>query len=151
VRSGGDAVAIGARFAGRLDIYDVRTGARRGAEVPVPFEPIIRMGSNGAIPLFKTDDQTLFGYVSVAATHDRIIALFSGRTRAGFPGRASLASQIHVFDWDGHLRVVRDLDRDVFLVAVSSDGSTLYAIGNDPVPSVFAFNLAGIERKREDP
>ena len=106
------------------------------------------MGDNGAMPLFKTDQQTLFGYIDLTATRDEIFGLFSGRTRAGFPGRASYANQLHTFDWMGNQKAVFNLDQDLLMIAVSPDGRTVYGLGENSVPTVFRYTLPNPTRRR---
>ena len=141
VQPAGDRVAVASRYAGRVDIYDSRTDATIPAEVPAPFEPERKVGSNGAMPIFLQDGRTRYGYIDIAATRDRVFALFSGRSRAGYPGRANYGEQVHVFDWDGHFLGAVDLGRDAYKIAVDSEGSSLYGVTMDPEPVVYEYSL----------
>jgi hypothetical protein len=148
-----DFIAVAARYAGRLDIYPFTPKrAPLSASVPVPFSPVISYRDNGAMYVFNTGDQTIFAYLSVAATGDNIYALFSGRTRAGFKGRETYGNQIHVFGWTGELVGAFSLDHDALAIAVTADGTRLYAIAPEPEPRITEYNLAVmplIRRHRE--
>jgi hypothetical protein len=134
-------VAIGARYAGRVDIYSSVDGRHTSAAVPDPFSARVNVGYNGAVLLFRSDGQTRFGYIGLAATSERVYALFSGRTRRGFPGRANFGRALHVFSWSGRLLRSFELDRDVISIAVAPDGRTLYAIAHEPSPEVLSFRV----------
>jgi hypothetical protein len=133
-------VAIGARWAGRVDIYNVASGKAVRAQSPGAFDPEIRVGIRGTTPAFLQDRSTRFGYVAVAANKHRIYALYSGRTRQGHPGRANYAEYVHVFDWSGELTEVIHLDRDLYRIAVDSGGTHLYGI--DSHAGIVAFSLS---------
>lgn len=134
-------LALATRHADRLEIYDVQDGVRREGRGPVHFEPRYEVQARGGVPFMATGDDLRFGYVDLAAAGDRLYALFSGRTRAERPGRANFGQQVHVFDWEGTLRSMIDLDEPVLSLAVTPDGRTLYAVRHDPVPAVFRFRL----------
>lgn len=141
VRPGGRAVAIAARYAGRIDIYDTRTGELHTADVPIPFEPDLKLLRNDKIPVLFQGPDTRFGYVSIAATSSRIYALFSGRTRTAFPHRANFGSQVHVFDWNGKFLNSIELGLDALQIAIDPAGTTMYVVSHDPEPSVVVYDL----------
>jgi hypothetical protein len=145
-RPRGPHVVIGSRYASRLDIYDVRNGELVLVRTPVVFEPPLTVIRRGDLPVFVSDAHTRFGYLDVTATDDRIYALFSGRTRAGFPGRANMGSEIHIFDWDGGLRGAVSLDRDAVHIVVNGGGQRLYAISHNPQPAVYGYDLREVNR-----
>jgi len=142
VRPFGNLAAVGSRYAARLDIYDLRTGTMKPAQVPLAFQPEMDIIRRGDLPIFVSNQQTRFGYIDVAATSDRIYALFSGRTRAGFPGRANMGTDVHVFDWNGAFLGAVKLDWDVLRIAVDASNSTLFAISEEPDPAVLAYSLS---------
>lgn len=141
VSASGDRIAVGARYSGQVDLYSMPEGALSSARVPSPFRPTIDVGSNGAMLVFRTDRNTRFGYISLTASTTRIYALFSGRTRGQFPGRANYARELHVFNWSGRLIEVARLDRDVFSIASTADGSILYGISHEPDSEILKFSL----------
>lgn len=141
VTAGGRAAFVGSRYAGRIDIYSLADGRRTEARVPFPFAPRIDVAHNGAMLVFRTNQDTRFGYIAVAASRDLVFALFSGRTRSTAPGRANYGSEVHVFDATGRLKQRLRLDRDVFDLAPTPDGRTLFAISHDPAPQTLRFEL----------
>lgn len=134
-------IAVGARYAGRVDIYSTIDGTWTPATVPNPFGARVNVGHNGAMFVFRSDAQTRFGYISVAATRSNVYALYSGRTRQAFPGRANFGRTVHVLSWFGQHARTFDLDRDVIDIAISPDGHTLYAVAHEPSPEILAFQL----------
>ncbi len=134
-------LAVVTRHADRVEVYGAdgtRVGAGRG---PFGFDPryVTEPGARG--PVMGTGDDLRFGYVDAAATGDRVFALFSGRTRAGYRRAAPFGRSIHVFDWTGRLRSILRLDADVLAIAVSPDGTHLYALRHDPTPAVLRYPL----------
>lgn len=140
VSATGHRLAVGARYSGQVDMYSMPEGMLSSARAPVPFRPRIDVGSNGAMLVFRTDRDTRFGYISMTSSADRVFALFSGRSRAQFPGRANYARELHVFDWNGRLIEVMRLDRDVFAIASNQEGNILYAISHDPDSEIVKFS-----------
>ncbi|MFQ5746509.1 MAG: BF3164 family lipoprotein [Gemmatimonadota bacterium] len=137
-------VAVASRHAGRLELYDAPRGAFLGlADVPLSFEPTYGIVQTKRGPRMASGGDLRFGYIDVAVTDTRIYALFSGRTRADYPGRANFGEVVQVFDWSGELREVLQLDADVLAIAADEGDRTLYAIRHLPVPAVLAYPLGG--------
>lgn len=142
VRPDRSRLAVVSRHASRLELYlpsgDL-IGARDG---PYRFSPTYEIVEDyRGDPIFAPTGETRFGYVHGAATDQRIYALFSGRTRAGFPGRANFGSFIHVFDWNGAFLMAYELDGSTLAVALDPGGTTLYAIRAEPTYAVVAYAL----------
>lgn len=144
VRPGGSSLAIAARYAARVDIYDVSDGSLVSARVPIAFEPVFGGAAGEPVTRFVSDQTTRFGYVSITATRDRVYALFSGRTRAEYPGRANVGQQVHIFGWDGAYLGALPLGTDIIEIAVDSIGTVLYGRAVDPEPAVYAYQLTHI-------
>lgn len=134
----GHSVAIGARYAGRIDLYRIDSGSHVMADAPEAFDPA---GGAG----FRQGGATRFGYISVAVTPQKVFGLFSGRRRAETPGRANYGQSLHVFDWNGRLLDTYSLDRDVFSITADPEREVVYAIVEDPEPAIVAFSLAARE------
>lgn len=124
-----DRVVLSSRFASRIDIVDGRTLHQTAAWGPERFQP------------HAGRYETRFGYLDSAPMRDGFLALYSGRTRGDFPGRANYGATIHEFDWDGKLRAVYELDSDVIAIAWSEEDRLLYAARHDPVPGVVVYEL----------
>jgi hypothetical protein len=110
---------------GRLELYDMEARWVRDADVPFPSAPTF-------------DDQGRYliraGYLNCTATLDHVYALFPGQNAAPSPSpdelkdmRAQSGTFVHVFDWEGELRAVFQLDRDAGAITISRAGDVLYA------------------------
>lgn len=134
-------VAVGAMQAGHLEIYDLAGESSVLARVPFEFEPrfSIQQGSQG--PVMATGDDVRYGYVDLSATPTRLYALFSGRTPAGHPRRATFGEHVHVFDWEGAFHGALRLEEAAIALAVDEREGTLYAVSHDPVPGLWRYAL----------
>lgn len=124
-----DRFVLTSRFGSRIEIIDASTMNETEAWGPDRFEP------------HAGRYETRFGYLDAAPMEDGFLALYSGRTRKAFPGRANFGSTIHEFGWDGELRAVYELDSDVISIAWSEKDRLLYAVRHDPVPGVVMYAL----------
>jgi hypothetical protein len=123
--------AVVSRYADRLEIYDAGGQLMALGDRPYDFGPQ---------DLREEDPMAVrFGYIDVATTDARIYALFSGRVRG--EGKANLGDRIHVFDWDGRLVDVWEVDDRLISVAVTPDGDELYGVRHEPLPAVVHYTL----------
>ena len=127
--TGGGRVVRTHRFASRIEIVGGETAATTVTWGPERFEP-----RNG-------EYETRFGYLDSAPFPDGFFALYSGRTREDYPGRANYGAGIHEFGWDGSLRAEHRLDADVIAIAWSEEDGLLYAARHDPVPEIVVYSL----------
>lgn len=137
-------IAIVTRHADRLDIYSVSDGARVEGDRPFIFEPVFAVQQGDRGPVMASGETLRFGYVGVAATDEFVFALFSGRTRKGFPGRANFGDKVHVFDWNGRLLRVLKLPEDALSIAVSDGGDVIYTVHHEPLPGVSTYSLSKV-------
>lgn len=121
---------LASRFASRIEVFDEETSAMVTVWGPDRFAP--RAGKH----------ETRFGYLDTAPMTEGFFALYSGRTREAFPGRANYGSIIHFFDWEGVLTESYELDADVISIAFSEQDGILYAVRHDPVPAVVMYDLS---------
>ena len=138
----GTRLVLANRHAGFLEVFTAEGELIRRIEGPFAFEPVFGVKNGEKGPSLATGEDLRFGYVDVATTSDRIYALFSGRTRAGHPGEAIYARDVHVFDWDGTLRSVIRLDADAMAITVDSRRDRLLAVRHLPTPAVLAYELS---------
>lgn len=117
------------RFASHIEVVDAATMTATTMWGPERFQP--RAGRY----------ETRFGYLDSAPMRDGLLALYSGRTRDEFPGRANYGAEVHEFGWDGELRAVYELDSDVISIAWSEADRRLYAVRHEPVPGVVVYGL----------
>lgn len=109
------------------------------------FLPKFEVREQRGMPTMATGDDLRFGYIDLAATDDRIYALFSGRTRRGFPGVANFGEYVHVFDWHGELQAVYRLDSAAISISIDPSGRTLYAVRHEPKPAVVKYLLPEVQ------
>lgn len=119
------------RFADRLEIYNAEGTLTAAGDRPYDFGPQdLKEEDPGAVR---------FGYIDVATTESRIYALFSGWVRR--QGQANYGGLIHVFDWDGRLMDVWELDSRLIALTMTPDGHRLYGVRHEPVPAVLSYAL----------
>ncbi len=100
---------------------------------PRDTEPSFRLIRDGQS--LRYDDAHERAYISVTATDSLVYALFDGSAR----GEDRLPRLVHIFDWNGVFRQEVVLDREVYRIAVSKDGRTLYGAVWEPVPLIAEF------------
>lgn len=133
--------AIATRHADRLEIYSPFGSLLKTVRGPGGFDPAFTVQARAGSPALATGEDLRFGYVDLAAAGDRLFALYSGYTRAERPGWANFGAEVHVFDWDGHLRARYRLDHAALTIAVDERGPTLYATRHAPSPAVAEYRL----------
>lgn len=131
--------ALATRYADRIEIYAADGTLIAVAQRPVGFEPVYELAERSGRPVLGGRSDTRFGYIDVTTTDGRIFAVFSGRTRG--EGEANFGNVVHVFDWNGCLLEVLELDSKVVDIAVDANSWTLYAARHLPTPAVLRFRL----------
>lgn len=130
---------VATRLSSDVEIYDTAGALLARGQAPYPFGVDYMVDEDGE---FMAGPRTRFGYQSVAATDSLIYALFSGRAEAHYRGvRGGHAEFVHLFGWDGSLRGVLRLDREVLAIAVDPAATELYAVTENPQPAVLVFPL----------
>lgn len=132
--------AVATRHADRLEILDLHGTLLALAEPPFGFVPQFEVRDRNGMAAMASGGSLRFGYIDVATTEDRIYALFSGRTRRGFPGRANFGEYVHVFDWGGTLLQVLKLDAEALAITADTEGF-LYTVRHEPLPAVMRYVL----------
>jgi hypothetical protein len=117
------------RFASHIDVLDDATGELRTIWGPERFAP------------HAGKYETRFGYLDSAPMSDGFLALYSGRTRDEYPGRANYGAIVDEFDWDGTHRARYELDSDVITIAYDESERTLYAVRHNLVPAILVYEL----------
>ena len=133
--------ALGARYAGALQVMNTSSGEVALAQVPFPFEPNYGVTEGPRGPAFVNLDATRLGYVDVAATNAAIYTLYSGKSRETHGNKASLGEFLHVFDWNGVLLSAHQLDAPAVSITVDPSGHQLFALRHEPLPAVLRYEL----------
>ena len=141
----GSLAVLGTRHADQLEIYRVDGTRLVVVRGPLEFDPIYTVKNRGGAPSMATGDDLRFGFIDLATTQKYIFALYSGRTREDYPGRANFGETVHVFDWSGQLIHTYQLDADVISIVVDESGRTLYA-SQRPHPAILSYALTDHEK-----
>jgi hypothetical protein len=135
-------IAFATLYADQLEIYRRDGTLVRTVRGPFRFDPkFTTVDAGGGFLTMSSGESMRIGYSSVAVTDDRIYALFAGRTREAFGASAAFGRFIHVYDWNGELERVLELDTAVLAVAMAPDGKSIYALRHDPEPAIMMFPL----------
>lgn len=139
-RDGGRLV-LAARHSDRIDVFAGDGTFVRTIRGPRRFEPVFQVARQNGVPYLVSGEDLRFGYLDVALLPDRIVALYSGRTRAEHAGNANVGDEVHVFDGDGSLVRRFRLDHETLTLAVSPDGRRLYTMRRNPTPALLVHDL----------
>lgn len=142
-RPAGDRLVLATQYADQLEIYSVDGALVKKVRGPFHFDPLFKVANADGMPTMTFDDGVRMGYSDVIATDDRIYALFSGRTREAYGGNSPFGRYVHVYDWEGRLQRILELDTDVISISLSSDQRALFGIAEVPEPVIMTFSLEG--------
>ena len=143
------------RAAGRVEYLDTLGSLVTSAQVPFLFDPHFSPDPLGTVSLEPANERQRTGYLDCTTTPDLVLALYSGRLRSAVPReqRSELFQSrfVHVFDWEGRLTGVLELDAHVRSMTFDRASGLIYAIAFDPEPSVMVFDvrtiLGGLQRR----
>ncbi|MFV1987798.1 MAG: BF3164 family lipoprotein [Gemmatimonadota bacterium] len=133
-------IAVAGTVGGFVDFCDL-AGSCRSAHVPFPFDPVFELRTSGSQGYVVFGDDARRAYIDVDATAGHVYALFSGRSFGRYNERAAFGRYVHVFDWEGSLEAVWELDRDAIALAISEDTGVLFAAIHEPLPAVVAYQV----------
>lgn len=132
-------VLMASRHADRLDLYSFNGSLIATAARPRGFEPSYDVASGPKGPVMTSGSDLRFGYVDVSATPHKIVALYSGLSRAEAKGTAQLGREIHTIDWDGKGFRRIYLPKPALAVGVSPNDRHVYALHLSPTPGVAVY------------
>ena len=130
------------RYSSLIEIYHSDGSTVRIQHGPRLVTPSYGMEQDDEGPYIVQGEDTRLGYVDGSASNDHLFALFSGRTREGGRGQASMGRFVHVFDWEGNFVTAIQLDTDVAAITVDQDEGVLYGIRHLPYPAIVRYSLA---------
>lgn len=119
------------RHTSEIEILDFDGKLKVLVKTPFDFRSSVNITSTGQGYGLSWDSSWRQGYIDVAATEDRIFALFSGRTLGRYGTDAAYGEYVHVFDWEGELHRILRLDMDAFALAVEKNNSVFYTVSYD--------------------
>ncbi len=128
------------RYASDVEIFRL-TPAIETVIAPGPVHvspdlgPTLEAGGTG----FVMAKDGRFGYIDGSASADFIFALFSGRRVE--EDAANFGQFVHVFDWQGRVRTILELESDAIAIATDVTATTLYVLRHEPRPAIDAYRL----------
>ncbi len=142
-RPDGHFFAIAARHANLIEIYN-HPGEKvveiRDIINAVPKIDIINVQGNSVLNQGVEDFH--FGYIDLKVSDSKIYGLFSGRKNAD--GNAYLGNEIHIFNWEGELLKILELNEYLIAIEVDEVASMIYGIEHYPGLSVNIYDFTGI-------
>lgn len=135
------AIAVVYKHANRIDL--VEPSHLRGVSVEGPRRPRISYQLNDSTGRLRWSEDNQLAYVAVSATDEHVFALYCGC--ADF---SRFADEVHVLSWSGSLQEILKLDRPVYNIAVSEDGSRLFAATWTPREGIAEYRL-DLEKYRQ--
>jgi hypothetical protein len=146
----GDRIVRFHRAAGRLEYLNREGAVVREFETPYAVEPEIERGE-----LWTRKGRQRVGYGSCTASDEYVFALFSGRHERDyrppsryFPSEAFAYEFLHIFDWNGRLVKVVQLDPPAWWrAAIDTKTFELFGLTDEPEPAVVRYDLRSVLRK----
>ncbi len=138
---GGTLIVVVTRHADQIEIFELDGTLKKVIKGSLDFVPIYETQYAGGYATMATGKDLRFGYIDVTVTATHFFALYSGRTRGEYPGKANFANLIHKFTWDGELVQVFELDRDVLMITVDEEEKTLYGTQLYPIPEIVVYKF----------
>ena len=140
-RPDGSILATGGVNAGDLEYYDRRGGLVDSVATPIHFSPSWKPGGTLEHPGLVATEDSRHGYLDLAATRSRLVALFSGRYLRKHPTDAFAGRDLQVYDWHGHLLSVYRADKALTSIAVDTITGLIYGTHWGLEPSVVRLRL----------
>lgn len=139
----GNRTALVTRYGGILQIYEWDLSKETAKEICCinKFSPQLTVKDINGTPNFRPNEETQWGYLSVAATDKYIFALYSGRfqkERNAF----YLGNEVHVFDWNGNPHYLLHLDCEGSSLAVNENRLYILAEYKDSKNDIVEYNLS---------
>ena len=143
IRPDGEGFAVPYPSAGRISLYD--RDARLVGNVRAPYPTEERFAHDPARGGIAHLPHRVY-YGDCTFSDRELFALFNGHLRSRTHGHAAPGSRfVHVFDLEGNLRRVFELDRPPSSIAVNRTGTTLFT-GSFEDAMVYRYRIPGIER-----
>jgi hypothetical protein len=148
-RPDGRGFAVHYTGAGRIQLYDGDGRLVGLAKVPYPSEEIFKPDPRTRAIVHAPDREY---YKDCKYSNRYLFALFKGRRIAdNVPKSPASGSRfVHVFDLDGRLLRVLQLDRPVTKIGINDSGTTLYGASLDEA-AVYRFRLPPVPPPQAEP
>jgi hypothetical protein len=133
-------LALAFRYTDRLEILKPDGSVQHVARGPEKTPPVFEVRTMQGEPLRASTPETLSAYTAITATDERLYLLYVGTKRS--ESRQDRAREVHVFDWEGNLTKVYDLEHSASGLCVSQEGDVLYTSRQYPTPAIVRYDLA---------
>ena len=133
-----DRIVIGSLHVPRIEVFDLEGTSVTVAETPFEWDLTVEDFPYGVFAM-RPDWRT--GYTAVAASRQWFFGLFNGRTLEEYQDRIYFGGFVHVFDWNGRFVGYIPLDTEATDISVDPQGTTLYVLEWDPVPTVSTYQI----------
>lgn len=139
----GNRTALVTRYGGILQIHEWDLSKKTAKEICCinNFSPRLVTKDMNGTPNFRPDEKTRWGYLSVAATHEYIFALYSGRFQKE-ENAFYIGNEVHVFDWDGNPCYLLNLDCEGSSLAVNENKLFVLAEYENEGNDIVEYNLS---------
>ena len=137
--AGGDpeVVAIAARYAARIDLYDTDGEPIKAITGPDNGEPLYRHPDDDRRE-FEFTENAIYGYLRVEVHDNKIIGLYSGRNHHQDDG--TYGNYVHIFDLEGNPLATFELEVPVRSISMDGESGRLYGLADDF--RVVAYNVS---------
>lgn len=134
-------VFLAARWSSRVSVIRLDGSSETESTGPAVFQSAFDFVGDDGRPIMAAVDETRSGYIDIAATADRVYALFSGRRFGDFGGEAGYGEFVHVFEWSGEYLGALQLSAAVASITVDEASNKLYAGQWEPIPAILEYDL----------
>lgn len=134
-----DRIAVASRWIPRIEMYDQHGALLTVADVPIEWD--LSVTEVYSTTVWAVGQDMRHAYISVTASNRRVFALFSGRSHRSHPENDFFGNIVHAFDWQGRFLGYIPLAADAITISVDPEGSTLYTLEWEPLPTVGAYRL----------
>ena len=142
-----DRLVVASTYVPRVEIFDSHGTLLTTAQVPIEWD--LRSEDLVSLEGLRVTEDMRSAYVAVTVANDWFFGLFSGNSRAS--GKSTeLGEYVHVFDWTGRFVGYIGLEVEAVAISVDPEASILYVLEDDPLPTVSAYRLVGLDSGREE-
>lgn len=138
-------VFLASRWSSRVYLLHLDASIEKKLNGPVEFISAFKLTGDDGRPTMVVIDDSRSGYIDLAATSDRVYALFSGRRFGDFGSEAGFGEFVHVFDWTGTYSGALRLDSPVASITVDEETNRVYAGQWEPIPRILVYELPAAE------
>ena len=142
-----DRLVVASTYVPRIEIFDSHGTLLTTAQVPIEWD--LRSEDLVSLEGLMVTEDMRSAYLAVTAANDWFFGLFSGNSSAS--GKSTeLGEYVHVFDWTGRFVGYIGLEVEAVAISVDPEASILYVLEDDPLPTVSAYRLVGLDSGREE-